>query len=98
MDKMGDRTHQVFFERIVFRFEVVHLCAIGDHLFPNGIALFFDRRHHRGGDPHRIVAHDGFDFFRIDTEPIRQVFWLDNASSQDASPFLHVSILSLVPI
>ncbi len=89
MDKMWDRTHEVFFERIIFRFEVVHFGDVRDHLFPNGVALFFDRRHHRGGNAHRIVAHDGFDFFRIDTEPVRQVFWFHNAVGEYASPCFH---------
>ena len=62
MDKMWDRTHQVFLEGISLRFEVVHLSDVRDHLFPNGIAPFFHRRHHGGGNAHRIVAHDGFDF------------------------------------
>ena len=43
-----------------------------------------------GVNPHRIVAHDGFDFFRIDTEPIGQVFWFHHAVGEYASPFLHV--------
>ena len=89
MDKMRDRTHEVFLERIVFRFEIVHLGDVRDHLFPNGVALFFHRRHHRGGNAHRIVAHDGFDFFRIDTEPIRQVFWFHDAVGEYASPCFH---------
>src|SRR5262245_4940536 len=89
MDKMRHRTHEVFFKRIVFRFEVVHFGNVRDHLLPNGVALFFDRRHHRGSNAHWIVAYDGFDFFLIDTEPVRQVFWLHNAVGEYASPSFH---------
>src|SRR6267378_1656022 len=89
MDKMWDWTHEVFLERIILRFEVVHLSDIRDHLFPNGVALFFHRRHHRGGNSHWIVTHDSFDFLRVETEPVRQVFWFHNAVSEYASPCFH---------
>src|SRR6267142_2863373 len=46
MDKMWDRTHEVFLKRIILRFEVVQLGDVRDHLFPNGFALFFHRRHY----------------------------------------------------
>src|SRR4026209_845499 len=89
MNKMRDRTHEVFFERVVLRFEIVHLSDVRNHLFPNGVALFFDRRHYCGCNAHRIVAHDGFDFFRIDAEPARQIFWLHDAVGEYTSPWFH---------
>ena len=58
MHQMRHRTHQVFFERVVLRIEVVNLGEIGYHLFPDGIALRFDRGQHRRGNPHGILPHD----------------------------------------
>jgi hypothetical protein len=89
MHQMGYGTHQVFFERIVFRIDVVELNRIGHHLFPNGVPFGFDRGQDRGGYSHRIGTDHRFNFLRIDTELRSQLVRLHNALGQYPSPFLH---------
>lgn len=94
---MRDRAHQVFFERIVLCVGIGQFRAIGDDLFPNRVPFLFDGGQHGGCNPHGVVPHDVFNLFRVDPEPLGQVFRFHHTVGQDASPILHWFILSLMP-
>ena len=89
VDQMGHGTHQVFFERVVRRVEVIHFGPVGDDLLPDGVARFLDRGQHRRRDAHRIGADDVLDLLLVHAEPRGEILRLHHALRKDFLPGLH---------
>jgi hypothetical protein len=89
VDEMRHRTHEVFFEGIVFRVEVGQFGHFRDDLFPDRIALGFDRAQDGRGDPHGIGSDDGFEFFGVEPESFSQIFRFHNAFRENLFPVFH---------
>ena len=89
VNQMGHRAHQVFFERVVRRVEVLHLGPVGNNLLPDGVARLLDRGQHRRRDAHRVGADDVLDLLLVHAEPRGKISRFHHALGKNFLPGFH---------